>query len=50
VKYEQAVLGGLWAIIQPFFSMVVFTFFFGKLAKMPSEGIPYPILTSNAKH
>lgn len=43
VKYKQTVLGGLWAIIQPFFSMVVFTLFFGKLAKMPSDGIPYPI-------
>lgn len=43
VKYKQTVLGGLWAIIQPFFAMVVFTLFFGKLAKMPSDGIPYPI-------
>jgi len=45
VKYKQTVLGGLWAIIQPFFTMVVFTLFFGKLAKMPSDGIPYPIFT-----
>lgn len=43
VRYKQTVLGGLWAIIQPFFSMVVFTLFFGRLAKMPSDGIPYPI-------
>lgn len=43
VRYKQTVLGGLWAIIQPFFSMVVFTLFFGKLAKVPSDGIPYPI-------
>ena len=43
VRYKQTVLGGLWAIIQPFFTMVVFTLFFGKLAKVPSEGIPYPI-------
>ena len=43
VRYKQTVLGGLWAIIQPFFTMVVFTLFFGRLAKMPSDGIPYPI-------
>jgi lipopolysaccharide transport system permease protein len=36
-------LGGLWAIIQPFFIMVVFTLFFGRLAKVPSDGVPYPI-------
>lgn len=43
VRYKQTVLGGLWAIIQPFFTMVVFTLFFGRLAKIPSDGIPYPI-------
>ncbi len=43
VRYKQTVLGGLWAIIQPFFTMIVFTLFFGKLAKMPSDGVPYPI-------
>jgi lipopolysaccharide transport system permease protein len=43
VRYKQTVLGGLWAIIQPFFTMVVFTLFFGKLAKVPSDGIPYPV-------
>jgi lipopolysaccharide transport system permease protein len=43
VKYKQTVLGGLWAVIQPFFMMMVFTLFFGKLAKIPSDGIPYPI-------
>ena len=43
VRYKQTVLGGLWAIIQPLFTMLVFTLFFGKLAKMPSEGVPYPI-------
>lgn len=48
VKYKQTVLGGLWAIIQPFFAMVVFTLFFGKLAKMPSDGIPYPIFNYTA--
>ena len=45
VKYKQTVLGGLWAIIQPFFMMVVFTLFFGKLAKIPSDGVPTPSLT-----
>jgi len=43
VRYKQTVLGGLWAIIQPVSTMVVFTLFFGKLAKVPSDGIPYPI-------
>ena len=43
VRYKQTVLGGAWAVIQPFFSMVVFSLFFGKLAKVPSDGIPYPI-------
>jgi lipopolysaccharide transport system permease protein len=43
VRYKQTVLGGLWAIIQPFFTMIVFTLLFGRLAKIPSDGIPYPI-------
>jgi lipopolysaccharide transport system permease protein len=43
VRYKQTVLGGLWALIQPAFTMIVFTLFFGRLAKMPSDGIPYPI-------
>ena len=43
VRYKQTALGAAWAIIQPFFSMVIFSLFFGKLAKMPSDGIPYPI-------
>jgi homopolymeric O-antigen transport system permease protein len=43
VRYKQTVLGVAWAIIQPVVSMVVFTLFFGKLAHMPSDGIPYPI-------
>jgi lipopolysaccharide transport system permease protein len=43
VRYKQTILGGMWAIIQPVFTMVVFTLFFGRLAKMPSDGIPYPI-------
>jgi len=43
VRYKQTVLGGLWAIIQPVFTMLVFTLFFGRLAKVPSDGLPYPI-------
>ena len=45
VRYKQTVLGAAWAIIQPFFTMVVFALFFGKLAKIPSDGIPYPIFS-----
>jgi lipopolysaccharide transport system permease protein len=43
VRYKQTALGAAWAIIQPLFTMVVFSLFFGKLAKVPSDGIPYPI-------
>ena len=43
VRYKQTVLGGLWAILQPFMSMLIFTIFFGKLAKIPSDNLPYPI-------
>lgn len=43
VRYSQTILGGLWAIIQPVFMMLTFTIFFGKMAKMPSDGVPYPI-------
>src|SRR5437588_12204600 len=45
VRYKQTALGAAWAIIQPFFMMVVFSLFFGRLAKIPSDGIPYPIFT-----
>jgi lipopolysaccharide transport system permease protein len=45
VRYKQTVLGALWAIIQPLFSMLVFTVVFGRLAKMPSDGIPYPLFS-----
>lgn len=48
VRYKQSVLGASWAIIQPFFAMVVFSLFFGRLAKMPSDGIPYPIFSYSA--
>ncbi|ODS31154.1 MAG: ABC-transporter involved in LPS biosynthesis Wzm [Candidatus Scalindua rubra] len=43
VRYKQTALGALWAIIQPFFTMVVFSLFFGRLAKIPSDGVPYPL-------
>jgi len=45
VRYKQTVLGAGWAIIQPFFAMVVFSLFFGRLAKIPSDGVPYPIFS-----
>jgi lipopolysaccharide transport system permease protein len=45
VRYKQTLLGAAWAIIQPFFTMVVFSLFFGKLAHMPSDDIPYPIFS-----
>ena len=43
VRYKQTVLGGAWAILQPFLTMVVFSVFFGRLAGIPSDGLPYPI-------
>lgn len=43
VRYKQTVLGVLWAVIQPVVTMVVFTIFFGRLAGMPSDGLPYPV-------
>ncbi|MDQ4121035.1 MAG: ABC transporter permease [Acidobacteriota bacterium] len=43
VRYKQTALGAAWAIIQPLFTMLIFTLFFGRLAGMPSDGIPYPL-------
>ncbi len=43
VRYKQTALGVAWAILQPFMAMVIFSVFFGRLAKMPSAGVPYPI-------
>jgi len=48
VRYKQTVLGAAWAILQPLFTMVVFSLFFGKLAQIPSDGIPYPIFAYTA--
>jgi lipopolysaccharide transport system permease protein len=45
VRYKQAVLGVAWAIIQPLMTMVIFSLIFGKLAKLPSEGLPYPVFS-----
>src|SRR5918996_4761902 len=48
VRYKQTVLGIAWAILQPFFTMVIFSLFFGGLAKVPSDGVPYPIFAYTA--
>ncbi len=48
VRYKQTVLGIAWAILQPVLTMIVFSIFFGQLAKLPSDGIPYPIFTYTA--
>ena len=45
VRYKQTTLGAAWAILQPFLTMVVFSVFFGRLAKVPSDGVPYPIFS-----
>src|SRR5688572_12910679 len=45
VRYKQTALGAAWAIIQPLFTMVVFSVFFGRLARIPSDGLPYPIFS-----
>lgn len=43
IRYKQTVLGAGWAIIQPLFAMLLFTLFFGRLARIPSDGVPYPL-------
>jgi lipopolysaccharide transport system permease protein len=48
VRYKQTLLGAAWAILQPLLTMVVFSIFFGELAKMPTDGIPYPIFSYSA--
>lgn len=48
VRYKQTVLGAAWAIIQPLMTMVVFSIFFGRLAGIPSDGIPYPLFSFTA--
>jgi lipopolysaccharide transport system permease protein len=44
VRYKQTVIGVLWAVIRPLLTMVVFVFVFGKIAKLPTDGVPYPVM------
>jgi lipopolysaccharide transport system permease protein len=48
VRYKQTALGAAWAVLQPLLTMVVFSIIFGRLAQLPSEGIPYPVFTFTA--
>jgi lipopolysaccharide transport system permease protein len=48
VRYKQTAIGVLWALLQPFLTMIVFTVIFGKLGKLPSEGVPYPVFVMTA--
>jgi len=48
VRYKQTALGAAWAILQPLLTMIVFSVIFGQLAKLPSDGIPYPVFTYTA--
>src|SRR5262245_4144764 len=48
VRYKQTLLGAAWALVQPLFTMLVFSLFFGRLGKIPSDGIPYPIFVLTA--
>ncbi len=48
VRYKQTLFGASWAILQPFLTMVVFSIFFGNLAEIPSDGVPYPIFSFTA--
>lgn len=48
IRYKQTIMGASWAILQPLFTMVIFSLFFGRLAKIPSDGIPYPIFSFTA--
>lgn len=48
VRYKQTAIGVAWAVVQPFFTMVVFSVIFGRLAKLPSDGLPYPVFSYTA--
>lgn len=48
VRYKQTLLGASWAVLQPLLTMLIFSFIFGQLAGLPSEGIPYPVFTFTA--
>src|SRR6266536_5077076 len=44
VRYKQTVIGILWAVLRPFLTMIIFVFIFGKIAKLPAGGMPYPVM------
>src|SRR5437660_11626318 len=44
VRYKQTVIGVLWAVLRPFLTMLIFVFIFGKIAKLPAGGMPYPVM------
>jgi homopolymeric O-antigen transport system permease protein len=48
VRYKQTVLGAAWAVLQPLTTMIIFTYFFGKLARVPTDGVPYPVFCYTA--
>ena len=48
IRYKQTAIGAAWAVLQPFLTMLVFSLFFGKLAHVPSDGLPYPIFYYSA--
>jgi lipopolysaccharide transport system permease protein len=48
VRYRQTILGVAWSVIQPVLTMIVFTFVFGRIAQLPSNGVPYPLLVLSA--
>src|SRR5579859_676328 len=48
VRYKQSLLGVAWVVIQPLVAMLIFTVIFGRLAKLPSEGVPYAVFTYSA--
>ncbi|CCF83163.1 ABC transporter permease [Nitrolancea hollandica] len=48
VRYKQTAIGAVWAVLQPFLTMVVFSIIFGRLAKVPSDGVPYPVFSFSA--
>src|ERR687884_787645 len=48
VRYKQTVIGILWAVLRPLLTMLVFTFVFGRIAKLPPEGVPYPVMVFGA--
>ncbi|UCF69497.1 MAG: ABC transporter permease [Acidobacteriota bacterium] len=48
IRYKQTLLGAAWAVLQPLLTMVIFSIFFGRLAKIPSDGVPYPVFAYTA--